>query len=272
MEILKVDNLSCGYEDNIVVNDVSFSVQPGDFLGIIGPNGAGKTTLFRAISRILKPQRGNIFYKGRDVGRISTRDFAQEVAVIPQILEVPFAFSVEEFVLMGRFPHVDRFEALKKADYAILENVLDFTDSASLRDRKINELSGGERQRVILAQGFAQQPHLLLLDEPTAHLDISHQAHILDLFKRLNKERNLTVIIVLHDLNLASSYCDRLILLDEGRIFKEGPPREVLTYQNIEEVYKTVVVVKENPISQKPYVILVSEEERKIKEKTCRKE
>ncbi|MBU0634181.1 MAG: ABC transporter ATP-binding protein [Candidatus Omnitrophica bacterium] len=271
MEILKVDNLSCGYEDNIVVDDVSFSVKAGDFLGIIGPNGAGKTTLFRAISRILKPRQGNIFYKGRDVGCISTRDFAQEVAVIPQILEVPFAFSVEEFVLMGRFPHVDRFEALKKADYAILENVLDFTDSAPLRKRKINELSGGERQRVILAQGFAQKPHLLLLDEPTAHLDIAHQAHILDLLKRLNKETNLTVIIVLHDLNLASSYCDRLILLGGGRIFKEGAPQDVLTYQNIEEVYKTVVVVRENPISRKPYVILVSEEERKIKEKKCKK-
>ena len=186
---------------------------------------------------------------------------------MPQILEVPFAFSVEEFVLMGRFPHTGRFEALKQRDYRILEDTLNLTDTFPFRGRKIYELSGGERQRVILAQGFAQEPQLLLLDEPTSHLDIAHQVQILDLVKKLNKEKGLTVIIVLHDLNLASSYCDRLILLKEGAIFTEGSPQDVLTYQNIEKVYKTVVVVKENPISLKPYILLVSEEEREVKAK-----
>ena len=265
MEILKVGSLTCGYDGKAVIKDVSFSVKEGDCLGIIGPNGAGKTTLFRAITGVLKPWQGDILYKGKDICEISARDFACEVAVIPQILEIPFAFSVEEFVLMGRFPHVGRFESLKPKDHRILEEVLNLADIFSFRERKISELSGGERQRVILAQGFAQEPRLLLLDEPTSHLDIAHQVRILDLVKRLNKEKNLTVIVVLHDLNLASNYCDRLILLKEGGIFKEGSPQEVLTYQNIEEVYKTVVVVKENPLSLKPYVLLVSEEERRAR-------
>ena len=265
MEILKVRNLSCGYEKEEVIKDISFFAKEGDFLGIIGPNGAGKTTLFRTISGILKPWNGNILYKDKDISRISPRDFALEVAVIPQILEVPFAFSVEEFVLMGRFPHTGRFETMDERDYKILEDTLNLTDTLPIRERKIHELSGGERQRTILAQGFAQEPQLLLLDEPTSHLDIAHQVQVLDLVKKLNKENGLTVIVVLHDLNLASSYCDRLILLKEGTIFKEGPPEDVLTYQNIEEVYKTLVVVRENPISLKPYILLVSEEERKAK-------
>lgn len=270
MEILKVNNLYCGYDNRAVIKDVSFSVGEGEFLGIIGPNGAGKTTLFRAISNILNPWQGKILYKSKNVCQISPRDFAQEVAVIPQILEIPFAFSVEEFVLMGRFPHIGRFEALKKKDYEILEEVLGVTEALVLRKRKMSELSGGERQRIVLAQGFAQEPQLLLLDEPTAHLDIAHQVHILDLLWRLNREKKLTIIVVLHDLNLASSYCDRLILLKEGAIFKDSSPQEVLTYQNIEDVYKTVVVVRENPFSLKPYVILVAEQERNRASQKCR--
>ena len=263
MDILTVKNLSCGYDANEVIKGASFSVKKGDCLGIIGPNGAGKTTLFRAITGALKPWEGNILYKGVDISKISPHDFAREVAVIPQVLEVPFAFSVEEFILMGRFPHVGRFGVLKGRDYKILDEVLNLTDTLSFRDRKLLELSGGERQRIILAQGFAQEPCLLLLDEPTSHLDIAHQVQILDLVKRLNKQKNLTVITVLHDLNLASSYCDRLILLKSGVISKQGSPEDVLTYQNIEEVYKTVVVVKKNPINHRPYVLLVSENDKK---------
>lgn len=265
MEILKVGSLTCGYDGKAIIKDVSFSVKEGDFLGIIGPNGAGKTTLFRAITGVLKPRQGDILYKDREVYKISARNFAREVAVIPQILEIPFGFTVEEFVLMGRFPHVDRFETLKERDYKILEKALTLTDMLSFRERKTFELSGGERQRAILAQGLAQEPHLLLLDEPTAHLDIAHQVQILDLVKRLNKQKNLTVIVILHDLNLASNYCGRLILLKEGKIFREGSPQDVLTYQNIEDVYKTVVVVEKSPVSSKPYVLLVSEEERQKK-------
>ncbi|UCB57240.1 MAG: ABC transporter ATP-binding protein [Candidatus Omnitrophota bacterium] len=269
MNILEVKDLRCGYdcERGAVIKDISFSVREGEFLGVIGPNGAGKTTLFRAVSGALRPWEGNVFYKDKEICRIGPRDFASQVAVMPQMLEITFSFSVEEFVLMGRFPHRTRFSALREKDLAILEEVLRLTDTFSLRRRKILELSGGERQRVLLAQAFAQEPQLLLLDEPTLHLDISHQVQILDLVRRLNQEKSLTVIMVLHDLNLASSYCDHLLLLKEGKVFKQGSGSEVLTYQNIEEVYKTVVVVKQNPISHKPYVLLVSEEEQMMRRK-----
>lgn len=260
--LLKVNNLSCGYDKKEVIKNVSFFVNKGDFLGVIGPNGAGKTTLFRAITGILEPSRGVVSYKDKSISETSPRDFAREVAVMPQIQNIPFPLSVEEFVLMGRFPHLGRFQPLGSNDYQILKEVLALADISDFRERKIGELSGGERQRVILAQGLAQQPTLLLLDEPTSHLDIAHQVQILDLIKRMNRQKGMTALVILHDLNLASNYCDRLILLKEGRIFKEGSPGEVLTLKNIEEVYKTVVVVKENPISSKPYILLVSEEER----------
>ena len=262
MDIFKVRNLSCGYNKKTILKDVSFSVEEGDFLGIIGPNGAGKSTLFKALTGVLKPHIGEIFYKNKNISAISPRDFAKKISVIPQLLEIPFAYSVFEFAAMGRFPHIGRFKALSVHDNKIIKEALDLTDTSYLRNTNITELSGGERQRVVLAQGFVQEPKVLLLDEPTTHLDITHQIQILDLIKKLNKEKKLTIIIILHDLNLASSYCKRLILLDKGMIFKDGTPHNVLTYQNIEKVYKTAVLVKKNPLNSRPYVILLSEDER----------
>jgi len=268
--ILNVKNLSCGYSDRQVIKEISFSVREGEFLGIVGPNGAGKTTLFRAVTGLLRPWNGVICYKGQNVRKMSLRSFAQEVAVIPQIPDIPFAFSVEEFVSMGRFPHRGRFGPFRKEDKELIEGALSLADISSIRNRAISELSGGELQRVAIAQGFAQKPRLLLLDEPIAHLDIAHQVAILDLIKKLNRENHLTIITVLHDLNIASSYCDRLILLKSGTVFRDGPPQEVLTYQNIEEVYNTVVVVKENPISRKPYIILVTEQDQRKRNQQVR--
>jgi iron complex transport system ATP-binding protein len=266
MEILNVKNLVCGYSEIDIIKDISFKINPGEFIGIIGPNGSGKTTLFRSISGILRPKQGQIFYKDRNIYKISTRELAKEISVIPQMLEIPFSFQVDEFVLMGRFPHSGRFLSQKTRDIEVLEKVIYLTDISSIRERKMSELSGGERQRVILAQGFAQEPEIMLLDEPTSHLDIAHQIQVLDLLKRLNRNNKLTVIIVLHDLNLAGNYCDRLIMLNEGKIYKEGTPQDVLTYQNIEYVYNTTVIVKENPLNHKPYVFLVSKEINKIQE------
>jgi len=260
MSILEVRDLFCGYEKVSVIKGISFSVNKGEFVGIIGPNGAGKTTLFRAISGLLKPSGGGIKYKGDDVSKISPKKFALEIAVIPQRLDIPFDFTVKEFVMMGRFPRRGRFASLKEEDHKVLEKSLELTDLTSLKERGISELSGGERQRAILAQGFAQEPELLIMDEPTAALDIGHKVRTMDLVKRLKKKRDLTVLAAFHDLNLASCYCDRLVLLKEGTVFLSGTPKEVLTYQNIEEVYKTLVVVKEDPVFAKPYVFLVSAE------------
>lgn len=253
-------DLFCGYEKVPVIKGIFLSVDKGEFIGIIGPNGAGKTTLFRAISGLLKPARGGIEYKGNDILGISPKKFAEEIAVIPQMLDVPFDFTVGEFVLMGRFSRRGRFVSLKKEDHKVVDEILELTDMTLLKERKISELSGGERQRAILAQGFAQEACFLIMDEPTGALDIGHKVRIMDLVKRLKKKRDLTVLAAFHDLNLASCYCDRLVLLKEGTVFAGGTPKEVLTYQNIEEVYKTLVVVKEDPVSKKPYVFLVPEE------------
>lgn len=256
--LLNVSNLSGGYGSKMVIKDVSFDVEKGQFLGIIGPNGSGKSTLLRLMSRALTPKRGKITFEDIDITRIHLKEFCKKIAFVPQGTLINFSFSVWEIVLMGRIPHLKRLQFETKKDFEIAENALLLTSSSELKERDINQLSAGERQRVIIAKALAQEPALLFLDEPTSHLDIGYQIQILDLLKALNRNKGLTIIMVLHDLNLASEYCDKLILLNKGEIFKAGTPREVLTYQGIEAVYKTVVVVNENPISSKPYVLLVS--------------
>lgn len=257
--LLKVNNVSGGYNTDAIIKDISFDINKGEFLGIIGPNGSGKSTLLRLMSRVLLPQEGIVFFENRDITRMRLRELCQKLAFVPQDTLINFSFTVWEIALMGRIPHLGRLQLETSKDFTITEKALLATDSLQLKPKKIDQLSAGERQRVIIAKALAQEPVLLLLDEPTSHLDIGYQIEILNLLKRLNLDNNLTIVIVLHDLNLASEYCDRIILLDKGRIFKSGSPDEVLTYKNIEAVYKAVVLVNENPISSKPYIMLVSE-------------
>lgn len=255
--MLKISNLASGYQAKEVIKNISCAVNQGEFVGIIGPNGSGKTTLFRTITKIISGYTGSLLYKEKEIRDWPVRALAREIAVVPQFLLMAFPFKVYDFVAMGRTPYLGRFEMVSERDEEIIKGAMELSGCSGLRDRMVTELSGGELQRVFLAQALAQEPKLLLLDEPTSHLDIGHQVEILHLLKHLNKEKGLTIVIILHDLNTAGEYCNRLILLDEGRIYKTGTPAEVLTYQNIEAVYKTVVVVKENPISGKPYVIPV---------------
>ncbi len=260
--MLEIKNLSCGYGLKMILEDINLSIKKGELLGIIGPNGSGKTTLLRAITRIIKPRTGGVYLEGKNIWQMGFKELAKRIAVVPQDLWVN-SMSMEEFVLLGRIPHYRKFQFLEtNEDIEIAQKALKLTDTFKLKGRLLLEISGGERQLVFIARALAQEPKLLLLDEPTTHLDITHQVKILDLIKKLNKEFNLTVIMVLHDLNLASEYCQRLVLINEGRIHKIGPPEEMLNYQVIEDVYKTVVVVKKNPISSRPYMLLVSEEER----------
>lgn len=263
-------NLSCGYDAKFVLKDINFKIENNELIGVIGPNGSGKTTLIRAMTRILKLRGGKVFFDGIDINRIGFRELAKTVAVVSQNYDLDFAIPVEDFVLLGRIPYQRAFQFLEtEKDLEIVEQAMELTDTLHFKDRPLGELSGGERQLVFIARALAQEPRLLLLDEPTSHLDIAHQVKILDLIKKLNKQNQLTVMIILHDLNLAAEYCDRLVLMNSGSIYKIGMPQEVLTYQNIEEVYKTVAVVEKNPISSKPYVLLISEgeKERKRKEK-----
>jgi len=256
--LLKINNLSGGYHKQRIINNVSLEIKKGDFIGIIGPNASGKTTLLRLMSRVLVPQEGNVILEDKDINQMSLKELCRKVAFVPQDTMINFSFTVFEIVLMGRIPHLKRMQLETKQDFAIAQKSLLMTDTTYLKEKGIDELSSGERQRVIIAKALAQEPVLLFLDEPTAHLDIGHQIQILDLLKKLNRDNGLTIVMVLHDLNLASEYCNRIVLLNEGRVFKQGTPLEVLTYQNIEVVYKTVVVVNNNPITSKPYVVLVS--------------
>ncbi|MEW6026014.1 MAG: ABC transporter ATP-binding protein [Planctomycetota bacterium] len=253
--MLKVSNLSSGYQAKEIIRNISFAVNQGEFVGVIGPNGSGKTTLFRTITKIVSEYTGSLLYKEREISAWPVRALAREIAVVPQFLIMAFPFKVYDFVAMGRTPYLGRFEMGSEEDEKAIKEAMELSGCSGLRERVVTELSGGELQRVFLAQALAQEPKLLLLDEPTSHLDIGHQVEIMHLLKRFNKDKGLTIVIILHDLNTAGEYCNRLLLLDEGRIYKAGSPSEVLTYQNIEAVYKTVVVVKENPISGRPYVM-----------------
>jgi len=248
---LKINNIACRYESTNVLENINFSAGEGDFIGIIGPNAAGKSTLLRSISRILKPHTGTVLLNERDVYTLKSAEIARKLAVVPQESVVSFAFTASEIVLMGRMPHLNRFQSESTKDLAIVKKAMELTNTWHLAERPINELSGGEKQRVIIARALAQEPKVLLLDEPTGHLDINHQIEILNLIKRLNKEERMVIIAIFHDLNLASQYCDRLILLNKGRIFAAGRVKDVLTTENIERVYGIKVTVKQNDISGK---------------------
>jgi iron complex transport system ATP-binding protein len=256
-ELFKISNLTAGYYKKDIIRDLSLDINPGDFMGIIGPNGSGKTTLLRLCTRVLCPRKGYIYFQDKDIFRMDLKEFCRSVAFVSQDISTTFSFSAMELVLMGRIPHLKRMQFETRKDIEISEKALSLTDSLGLKEKMIDELSAGERQRVVIARSLAQEPVLLFLDEPTSHLDIGHQIQVMDLLSKLNRQNNLTIVMVLHDLNLASAYCNRICLLDNGSIFKEGNPEEVLTYKNIEAVYKTIVLVNDNPVTGRPNVVLV---------------
>jgi len=257
MNILEIYNLVCRYDDLAAVKNVSFKVKSGEFVGIIGPNGSGKSTILRSIARVVKPVSGHITLGGTDIFGLGTKELARQIAVVPEDTTVSFSFTVLDIVMMGRAPHLGRFELEKEKDITIARRAMKMTDTLSLENRFIDELSSGEKQRVIIAQALAQDPKIMLLDEPTAHLDINHEIEIFDLLKKLQAEAGLTIIVVSHNLNLAAQYCQRLILLKEGKIFKEGTPEEVITEENIKSVYGAKVLVENNPRTKAPNLILL---------------
>jgi len=255
MDFLNVIDLKSGYSNNLVLKDISFSVKKGEFIGIIGPNGAGKTTLLKTLSHIIKPLSGKVLLKGKDIHLLSSLLLARQCAMVGQDLLSLFSFTVEEIVLMGRNPYLGLFKQERKEDVEIVNMALKRTDMSMLKDRPIDELSAGERQRALIAKALVQQPQLLLLDEPTAHLDIGYQTDILDLIRLLNRDSELTVICVLHDLNLASQYCDKLLLLDKGKIAGFGPPAEILQYDILERTFNARCLVDKDMLGGKPIVI-----------------
>ncbi|MEW6244755.1 MAG: ABC transporter ATP-binding protein [Bacillota bacterium] len=252
-----IDGVVCSYGSHPVISGLSLQVERGDFLGIIGPNGSGKTTLLRTMARVLQPSAGKVVFMGKDVYRMSARELARKMAVLGQEHGAEYDFTVHEVVLMGRTPHLGRFQGERRHDLQIAERAMSVTNVLHLKDRLITELSGGERQRVLIARALAQEPEVLLLDEPTAHLDVGHQTEILSIIRRLNATSHLTVIGVFHDLNLASEYCDKLVLLDRGRIRALGDPFSVLTAENISAAYGSTAVVSRHPFLPKPHVLVL---------------
>ena len=256
----EINNFSCGYPGKFVVEDLNFEITKGSFVGIIGPNGSGKTTLFKGITSELGALSGSISLYGKSIEKMGLKERAQNLAVVTQNIEIG-SMTVEEYVLMGRIPYRKQFQFFEtNDDISIAHKYLELTGILWMKDKFINALSGGEQQLASIARALTQEPQLLLLDEPTSHLDITHQVQILNLIRRLSKELGLTVLMIIHDLNLAGEYCDSLIMMQNGKIRKKGLPEEVLNYADIEAVYKTVVVTRTNPISGKPVVFLVSEE------------
>lgn len=255
---LDIQNLSCGYGGGFRVHDISLSLKEGSFAGIIGPNGSGKTTLFKGISGTLPLKEGHILLEGSDLSKLTWREKAQKIAIVTQFSETS-ELSVEEYVLMGRLPYRQQFQFFdRKEDIEMAHHCMHLTNTYRLRNKSITELSGGELQMANIACALSQHPRLLLLDEPTSHLDITHQVRFMDLIQRLNEEMKLSVMMIVHDLSLAAEYCNFLLMMKEGTTFCQGTPEEVITYEHIESVYNTVVIVKTNPVSGKPVVFPVS--------------
>ena len=219
-----------------LLDGVDLRAERGQFVGLIGPNGAGKSTLLRAISSVLGYQEGSVSLHGADLKSLPARKVAELLALVPQIAPFTQGFTAFELVLMGRYPHLGRFQVEGEADDRIAMDAMRLTETESFTTRTLDTLSGGERQRVFLARAVAQQPRVLLLDEPTSNLDILHQLKILGLVRRLVND-GLTAIAAIHDLNLAARYCDRLVLLDEGRVVTDGRPEEVLTAETLESAF-----------------------------------
>ena len=250
MQILDIRDISLNFRDKSILTDVSFSVSSGEFFVIIGPNGAGKTSLLKVLAGLQKSDRGSVTVKGKNVSQYRRRNLSQIMAIVPQQIEVGFPFTVADAVIMGRSPHLGILGMESENDFYIAGEAMKFTDVAHLADRKLYQLSGGELQRVIIARAICQQPEIILLDEPTTALDPAHQLKIMDLMEKFRREQGTTIIMVSHDLNLASMYGDRLLLLKEGRVVKSGAPRNVLSKELLEESYGCRMQIDESPLGQ----------------------
>lgn len=253
--MLEIEDISVSYGSRLALDSVSFTVQPGEIVVLIGPNGAGKSTLIRAVSGVQPLQSGQVRIFGQNLTHIPARQRARQLAVVPQARNMPPAFTVYESALMGRTPYLSWLGQTKTADHERTLRALERTHLQELSSRRVGELSGGEQQRVLLARALAQDTPVLLLDEPTTHLDLQHQSSLLNLVRSLANERQLAVLMALHDLNLAGLYADRVALLVEGRLQALGAPHEVLTEQTLAAVYHIPIHVMTHPEYGSPLIL-----------------
>jgi len=256
-KVLKLRKVGFSYGQTWALRELAFSLQSGELVGILGPNGSGKSTLLKVVDGILSAQEGEVLLKGLPISAYSRSDLAREVAMVAQESHFRFSFSVLEIVLMGRFPYLSRFQFEGRHDMDVVFEALRATHCLELMERPIHELSGGEKQRVLIARALAQEPTVMLLDEPTSFLDLRYKREIFDLLWLLAHNTGLGVVVVSHDIDLAARYCDRMVMLKEGRIYSTGPPEEVITASNIAAVYGCEVTVDNNPTTQSPRVSIV---------------
>jgi iron complex transport system ATP-binding protein len=254
-EILRFDSVTLSYDEKAVLTNFSCSVDEGEFVTILGPNGAGKSTLINSILGLVPPSSGTVILDGQDNRRYSAKERARIVAVVPQMFSTSFAFTVRDVVMMGRNPYLKRMQSEGEEDLAIVDDALRMTSTFEFKDRKITSLSGGERQRVVISSAIAQTPRLLVLDEPTNQLDLRHTLEVMALIREMNLKKGLTVLAVLHDINMAARYSDRLILINNGVIVKDGKVHEVIDEDVLSPVYKVDMVVRKNRLTDSLEVV-----------------
>jgi len=260
--MIELQNVSLGYDHRAILREVSITARAGQMLALVGPNGSGKSTLLKGITRVINLFSGRILIDSHDVRTIKQNELARLVATVPQSPALPGAFTAFEVVLMGRTPHLGLLRSEGGKDLAVAWQAMQATNTQPFAERRVSELSGGERQRLVIARALTQQPRAMLLDEPTANLDINHQVEILNLVKGLCLEQSLTVIIALHDLNLAAQYCDRMVMLNGGTVYAEGTPLDILTAPNIKRVYGADVYVYPHPVNKLPTTVITANQAR----------
>ena len=252
---IEVKNLKFLYNNEKILDNVNIRMEKGKFYSIIGPNGSGKTTLIKNICKILEGENGHIFINEKDINKMDFNSISKSISVVSQDTNIDFDFSVMDIVLMGRTPYIKTFSTETYKDLNIAKDAMEFLDVWRLKDKNIRSLSGGERQRVLIARAICQNTDIILLDEPISHLDIKYQIELLNKLKSLNISKNITIIAILHDLNLASTYSDYIVLMNKGKIVDSGTSEQVLTKENIKNVYNIKVDILLHPTSHKPYVI-----------------
>ncbi|HLF01038.1 MAG TPA: heme ABC transporter ATP-binding protein [Anaerolineales bacterium] len=254
MATLTIAHLFAGYNSRAVLHDVSLTLNAGEVVALVGPNGAGKSTLIRAVSGVVAASRGEVMLDGVNVLQASPVERAKTIAVVPQMIHLPEAFTVGEIVLMGRTPHLPFWAGESKHDCEVAWSAMKRTRIESLVERRVSDLSGGEQQRVVIARALAQEPKALLFDEPTAHLDLKYQIDVLELARSLAKEGGLAILMTMHDLNQAAVYADRVALMQNGEIVAQGSAREVFTAEQLSSVYDVRVAVSEHPAHGTPLI------------------
>jgi iron complex transport system ATP-binding protein len=256
--MIKIENVYAGHLKKQILKNINLNIEKNSFFGIIGKNGAGKSTLLKVIARLLKPYSGSVFINLQNIDSFTRKNFAQQLSFLPQYVDISLNLSVKDFIMFGRYPYMKVFKIPTQKDYTVVNKVVDFLKISHFLNKELNELSIGEKQLVLIAQVLVQETDVILFDEPTSYLDIGKQNTVLGILRELNTKFNKTVVLSLHDLNVASEFCDKIALMDNGKVYMYGKPKEVLNAQNIEKIYDIKVVIGENPISKKTFVLPIT--------------